>query len=447
MTTHKLKHLLLVATTTFFLSGCAEMMVIQAAGVLAGHAVQEGKTQAKNNENLRRELESLDVSLGTPLEMKPTTEECRSTINCYQHRLYPTGHLLIVRMDGGDADGAMLYSPAGEIDRAYGHVTEGWDYEYNQRVRNWKIASRWPKLFVEKAPIQENKPQRTEVAIISTSDAPAVSPPPVSNESVKQRLEIAKLKEELSDLKKQTPPSETPALQVTRDERRVALVIGNARYPSQPLRNPTNDARDVAARLSKLNFKVFLETDLSLNRMRQAVRKFADEYARSDVGLVYYSGHGIETRGSNYLIPVNADIRREYELTEQAYPASQLTEMFETVQNIGDKERMAILILDACRNNDLPRAWRSVGKGLARMDAPKGTFISFATAPGSVAADGMGRNSPFTKHLLLTLNRPNLSIEKVFKEVRIGVVNETNNEQVPWESSSLMGDFYFNRTK
>jgi hypothetical protein len=278
---------------------------------------------------------------------------------------------------------------------------------------------------------------------------PSPSSSPVREEalSTDDKKEVERLKAQLAALQAQTSSPTKQSSAAIRAERRVALVIGNARYPSQPLKNPTNDARDVAARLSKLNFKVFLETDLSLNRMRQAVRKFADEYAKSDVGLVYYSGHGIETRGSNYLIPVNADIRREYELTEQAYPASQLTEMFESIQNVGDKERMAILILDACRNNDLPRAWRSVGKGLARMDAPKGTFISFATAPGSVAADGMGRNSPFTKHLLLTLNRPNLSIEKVFKEVRIGVVNETNNEQVPWESSSLMGDFYFNRTK
>lgn len=233
----------------------------------------------------------------------------------------------------------------------------------------------------------------------------------------------------------------------TKIEKRVALVIGNSRYRSQPLKNPANDAQDIANRLKSLGFKVFLETDLSLNQMRRAVRRFADEYARSDVGLIYYSGHGVETNGSNYLIPINADVKREYELTEQAYPASQLTQMFETMQNAGNKERMAILILDACRNNDLPRGWRSVGKGLARMDAPKGTFISFATAPGAVAFDGDGRNSPFTKYLLLTLDRPNLSIEKVFKEVRVGVVKETKNAQVPWESSSLMGDFYFNRLK
>ena len=170
-------------------------------------------------------------------------------------------------------------------------------------------------------------------------------------------------------------------------------------------------------------------------------------FRSSDVGLVYYSGHGVEAKGVNYLIPVNANIRREYELTGGAYPASQITGMMEEIQASGDRKRVAILILDACRDNPLTRSWRSSGGGLARMDAPAGTFISFATAPGSVASDGSGRNSPFTKHFLQAMKKPNQPIELMFKEIRVGVVQDTKGEQVPWESSSLMGDFYFNKTK
>jgi len=305
-------------------------------------------------------------------------------------------------------------------------------YSFEKWVNEGNLRARWTQLFASNRLAD------------ATTASPLLS---VSSEPVKQRQETEKPKEELPEPEKQNLQSRPQAAQNAPAERRVALIIGNSRYRSQPLKNPTNDARDMATRLSRLGFKIFLETDVSLNGMRQAVRKFADEYARSDVGLVYYSGHGIETRGRNYLIPVNADIRREFELTEQAYPASQLTEMFETIHSVGGRQRMAILVLDACRNNDLPRAWRSVGKGLARMDAPAGTFIAFATAPGSVAYDGTGRNSPFTKHLLRTLNRPNLSIEEVFKEVRVAVFKETDGEQVPWESSSLMGNFYFNKTK
>jgi uncharacterized caspase-like protein len=107
------------------------------------------------------------------------------------------------------------------------------------------------------------------------------------------------------------------------------------------------------------------------------------------------------------------------------------------------KKRVNILIVDACRNNDLPKSWRSTNSGLARMDAPAGSFISFATAPGQVASDGQGRNSPYTKHLLNALKQPNVPIEQVFKQVRRNVMDETGGEQVPWENSSLIGDFYF----
>ncbi len=233
-----------------------------------------------------------------------------------------------------------------------------------------------------------------------------------------------------------------PAAQIAPQGKRVALVIGNAKYKFSPLNNPVNDATDMAASLRSVGFDVIEVKDATLKQMREATRRFADRLEVSDVGLVYYSGHGIEVKGKNYLIPVNADIRREYEVVDQAFDASNLLRMMESLQS-GTKKRVNILIVDACRNNDLPKSWRSTNNGLARMDAPAGSFISFATAPGQVASDGNGRNSPYTKHLLNALKQPNVPIEQVFKQVRRNVMDETGGEQVPWENSSLIGDFYF----
>lgn len=225
-------------------------------------------------------------------------------------------------------------------------------------------------------------------------------------------------------------------------ERRVALVIGNASYKVNPLKNPVNDSTDMARSLRSVGFDVIEANNITLAQMREVTRRFADKLSNSDVGLVYYSGHGVEVKGKNYLIPVNADIKREYEVVDQAFDASQFLEMMDNIRGPNNK-RVNILIVDACRNNELQKSWRSTNSGLARMDAPGGTFISFATAPGRVAADGAGRNSPYTKHLLQALKQPNVPIEQVFKVVRRNVMEETNGEQIPWENSSLVGDFYF----
>jgi TonB family protein len=226
------------------------------------------------------------------------------------------------------------------------------------------------------------------------------------------------------------------------NERRVALVIGNATYKVNPLKNPVNDSTDMARSLRSVGFDVIEANNATLAQMREATRRFADKLGNSDVGLVYYSGHGVEVKGKNYLIPVNADIKREYEVVDQAFDASQFLEMMDNIRGPNNK-RVNILIVDACRNNELQKSWRSTNNGLARMDAPGGTFISFATAPGRVAADGTGRNSPYTKHLLQALKQPNVPIEQVFKVVRRNVMEETKGEQIPWENSSLVGDFYF----
>jgi hypothetical protein len=262
----------------------------------------------------------------------------------------------------------------------------------------------------------------------------------VTTELDAERRKRQELEEQLRVAQQSTQSNKQPV--TSGIERRVALVIGNATYKVTPLKNPVNDSTDMARSLRSVGFDVIEANNTTLAQMREATRRFADKLGSSDVGLVYYSGHGVEVKGKNYLIPVNADIKREYEVVDQAFDASQFLEMMDNIRGPNNK-RVNILIVDACRNNELQRSWRSTNNGLARMDAPGGTFISFATAPGRVAADGTGRNSPYTKHLLQALKQPNVPIEQVFKVVRRNVMEETKGEQIPWENSSLVGDFYF----
>jgi uncharacterized caspase-like protein len=229
-----------------------------------------------------------------------------------------------------------------------------------------------------------------------------------------------------------------PAKPAPAGERRVALVIGNSAYKSSPLRNPVRDARAISRALAETGFKVTVLENASETGMRRAIRAFGDELAAGGVGLFYYAGHGMQVRGRNYLIPVNADIEREDEVEDQAVDANLVLTKMDSAKN-----SLNLMILDACRNNPFARAFRSAAQGLAQMDAPSGTLVAFATAPGSVASDGDGENGLYTKHLLANMTRAGLPIEQLFKEVRIGVGRETSDRQVPWESSSLKGNFFF----
>jgi hypothetical protein len=221
-------------------------------------------------------------------------------------------------------------------------------------------------------------------------------------------------------------------------EARHALVIGNGAYANGPLRNPVNDARAMAKSLGAAGFEVILVENATQAGMQRAVRSFGDKIAKGGVGLFYYAGHGLQVRGRNYLIPVNADIAREDEIEFASLDVGLVLAKMDSAKN-----GLNIVILDACRNNPFQRGWRSVQAGLAQMDAPTGTFIAFATAPGSVATDGAGDNGVYTKHLLKEMTPPGLAIEQVFKQVRNGVMAETKGRQIPWESSSLRGEFTF----
>lgn len=222
---------------------------------------------------------------------------------------------------------------------------------------------------------------------------------------------------------------------------RLALVIGNAAYREGALANPVNDARAMAAALRDAGFTVMLHTDLDQRRMTQAVRDFGDALRKSGgVGLFYFAGHGVQIKGRNYLVPVGADIQREDEVTYAALDAQAVLDKMEAAGNGTN-----VLILDACRNNPFARSFRSAGAGLAQMEAPVGTLVAFATAPGMVASDGTGSNGLYTQNLLEAMRKPGLKIEDVFKQVRVAVRKASAGKQVPWESTSLEGDLYFSR--
>lgn len=221
-------------------------------------------------------------------------------------------------------------------------------------------------------------------------------------------------------------------------ENRIALVIGNGNYSVSPLRNPVNDASDIAAVLQKLGFYVIVKTDADQRAMENSIRDFGKKLRSGGVGLFYFAGHGMQVKGRNYLIPIGADIESESDVKYEAVDAGRVLGKMEDADN-----DLNIVILDACRDNPFARSFRSSSRGLARMDAPKGSIIAYATAPGMVAADGEGRNGVYTKHLLRHITTPGLTVEKVLKQVRVGVINETSEKQIPWESSSLVGEFHF----
>ncbi len=221
-------------------------------------------------------------------------------------------------------------------------------------------------------------------------------------------------------------------------ERRTALVIGNARYKNTPLKNPQNDAREMAATLKSQGFSVTLKLDANQEEMEEAISDFGRKLVEGGVGLFYYAGHGVQVDGKNYLIPIGATIKRQKDVRYKAVNANQILDEMGYARN-----GLNIVIFDACRDNPLPRSFRSGKRGLARIEGPKGTLIAFATSPGSVAADGAGQNGTYTKYLLQHMKVQGLPVEQVFKRVLKDVNKETNGEQTPWVSSSFMGDFYF----
>ncbi len=226
--------------------------------------------------------------------------------------------------------------------------------------------------------------------------------------------------------------------------KRVALVIGNSAYENTAsLKNPVNDANLMATSLEDAGFEVTKILDADFRTIKKAMLSFGrDLRDNPEAGLFYYAGHGVQVRGENYLIPVNARISDEDEVDLEAININS----FLRVMN-SSSSSINIVVLDACRNNPFARSFRSVSRGLAPVDAPKGTYIAYATAPGDVAADSRGRNSSYSTALAKAIKTRGLTIEQVFKQARRAVLEATSSRQVPWETSSITGNFYFHNQR
>ena len=229
------------------------------------------------------------------------------------------------------------------------------------------------------------------------------------------------------------------------NEKRYALIIGNSAYPKEigALRNPVNDATDLAKELQNSNFEVQLLTNVTYVQMREAMRKFNEKLTEGPkdqtVGLFYYAGHGVQHEEENYMVPIDAKVEFEDDIPRMCFPVQRMV-----LANMErSNSRMNIVVLDACRNNPFPSATRSVSQGLGEMRRARGSFIAYATSPGSVASDGTGRNGLYTQELLKALRKPGLTIEQVFKEVRANVLRLSGDKQNTWDSSNIIGEFYF----
>lgn len=223
---------------------------------------------------------------------------------------------------------------------------------------------------------------------------------------------------------------------------RLALVIGNSAYGTvTALDNPESDAKLIAKTLESLEFSVTLVTDLGQVEMKRAIAQFGRDLRAAGseaTGLFYYAGHGVQSFGNNYLLPVDVALSDAADLDLMAVEAQSVLRQMASARN-----RTNLVILDACRNNPFEDVADLDESGLAEMKAPTGTFLAYATAPGGVALDGQGANSPFTQALAEQIAVPGQPVEQAFKEVRRAVLTQSNGQQTPWDTSSLVSDFVF----
>jgi hypothetical protein len=241
-----------------------------------------------------------------------------------------------------------------------------------------------------------------------------------------------------------TAQAEAPLPTATKsaEVRRVAVVIGNARYPGIPLNNPENDARVVGATLRELGFEVTEHVNLPVRKFRQVLRDYVRTLQNTEVvGLLYYAGHGVQIDGRNYLLPVDINLRDQEEIKDEAVDIDDL--FVSKLER--EKMRGLIVILDACRDNPFRGKTRNIqaAGGLAEMGA-RGALIAYSAAPGATAEDGPeGSNSIFTRHLVREMVEQGVEVETMFKSVRVKVLRDTNKRQMPWVNSSLTVDFQF----
>lgn len=230
---------------------------------------------------------------------------------------------------------------------------------------------------------------------------------------------------------------------VDKTERKLALVIGCNEYEhAGHLANPLNDANDIKEKLTQLGFDVMQVENGTLKQMKIEIDNFGTELEKYDIGLFYFAGHGVQVNGLNYLIPIDANLKNERTVEYDCVRVDRVLSHMEASKN-----KVNLVVLDACRNNPFERSWgRDLSqRGLAVMEAPKGSLIAYSTSPGKTASDGEGKNGLYTGVLVNEINSVNISITQLFQKVRKSVMDKSKDEQVPWESTSLTADFYFNR--
>ncbi len=221
-----------------------------------------------------------------------------------------------------------------------------------------------------------------------------------------------------------------------------ALVIGCSSYQhATPLVNPLNDANEMESILQKLGFNVMKSIDPSQKELKIIIDDFGNSLKGSDVGLFYFAGHGVQVKGFNYLIPIDANLSSERLVEYDCVEAGRILAHMEDART-----SVNLIVLDACRNNPFERSWgRGIGqRGLATMNASKGSLIAYSTAPGTTASDGSGSNGLYTEALLNHIQGKGTPANTMFQKVRLEVMEKSKEAQIPWESTSLTADFYFN---
>ena len=224
--------------------------------------------------------------------------------------------------------------------------------------------------------------------------------------------------------------------------RGLALVIGNSDYThATGLDNPKNDAYDMNTALEKLGFEVMKFQNLGAAEMKKVIGNYLLKLEEYKIGVVFYAGHGIQNAGRNYLVPVDVELNQAEDIPATCIDTGGILTKMELME-----VETSIIILDACRNNPFKNLQTRQGDstvGLTGTDAPPGTIVAFATAPGKTASDGFGKNGLYTQEILKHIYKPGLKLEDLFKQVRVSVMKKSNNQQIPWETSSLVKDFYF----
>jgi TolB-like protein/Flp pilus assembly protein TadD len=228
-------------------------------------------------------------------------------------------------------------------------------------------------------------------------------------------------------------------ISVNSQEKRLALVIGNGNYAKNALANPVNDAKSIENALKGIGFEVQRYENLGQKEIARAIDDFGNKLRNYNVGLFFYAGHGVQSKGFNYLIPVDARLFSESDVEYNCVRADRVLGKMEDAKN-----KINLVILDACRDNPFERSWTRTakGRGLATMTAPVGSVIAFATSPGNTASDGTGKNGLYTSGILTYINEPGITAIQMFQKVTAYVLKRSNNQQLPWVSTSLTGDFF-----